>query len=52
VGVLVRRKILDKDLAYDLFGVFVSTRWNWVKKAVIAHRAEVSTHREAILLRG
>ena len=38
LAVLVRRKVLDEQLAYDTYGALVAKRWRWVEKAVGAHR--------------
>jgi hypothetical protein len=38
LAVLVRRKVLDEQLAYDSNGSLIYKRWKWVDKAVFAHR--------------
>lgn len=38
LSVLVRRKVLDEQLAYDSYGDLVAKRWRSVEKAVAAHR--------------
>ena len=42
VGVLVGRKVLDENLAYDYFGDFLSTRWTLVEKAVKGQREQIN----------
>ena len=38
VAVLIRRKVLDEQLAFDGWGDMVGIRWQWMEKFVLAQR--------------
>ena len=40
VAVLIRRKVLDEQLAFDGWGDMVGIRWRWMEKFVLAQRAK------------
>lgn len=41
LSVLVRRKVLDEELALDAWGDMVGKRWYWMEKAILAQRVSL-----------
>ena len=39
IAILVRRNVMDEQLALDGWGDMVAKRWDWMEKAILAQRA-------------
>ena len=45
LAVLVRRRVVDKQLAIDNWGDMVGKRWTWIEKAVLEHRRSLENEK-------